>query len=80
MPSLPGGGGFTNLGDPHGIAVSTSIINGKPVGFLVDDGLQWVARVDLTGFAALEQGDAGVTATTSQMQSLVTYLDSTTSE
>jgi len=80
MPNLPGGGGFSNLGDPHGIAVSTSIINGKPVGFVVDEGLQWVARVDLTAFAALEQSDAGVAATTTQIQSVVTYLDSTTAE
>jgi hypothetical protein len=81
MPNLPGGaGGFANMGDPHGIAVSTSILNGKPVGFVVDRGLQWVARLDLTAFAGLEQSDAAVTAGTTQMQGLVTYLDSTTAE
>jgi hypothetical protein len=80
MPGLPGGGGFGNLGDPHGIAVSTSIINGKPVGFVVDSGLQWVARIDLTGLQALEMGEAGITPTAGQMNAVVTYLDSTTSE
>ena len=81
MPALPSGGGtFSNLGDPHGIAVSTSIINGKPVGFVVDTGLQWVARVDLTTLQSFEAGDAGATAGTTQMSSVVTYLDSTTLE
>jgi hypothetical protein len=79
MPDDPGGG-FGTLSDPHGVAVSASIINNKPVGFLVDSGLQWVARIDLTGFAALQQNDAGVTLTMAQMAGFVTYLDSTTSE
>ncbi len=79
MPADPGGS-FSSLTDPHGVAVSASIINGKPVGFLVDYYLQWVARVDLTGFAALQQGDAGATVTQAQMAGFVTYLDSTTAE
>jgi hypothetical protein len=80
MPATPGGNGFGNLGDPHGIAVSTSIINGKPVGFVVDSGLQWVARVDLTALQGLEMGEAGITPSAAQMNAVVTYLDSTTSE
>jgi len=81
MPDLPnGGGGYTNLGDPHGIAVSTSIIDGKPVGFVIDSGLQWVARIDLAALASYEAGDAGATAGASKMNAVVTYLDSTTSE
>ncbi len=79
MPNTPSGA-YGNLGDPHGIAVSTSIINGKPVGFVVDSGLQWVARVDLTALQALEMGEAGITPTAAQMNAVVTYLDSTTSE
>jgi hypothetical protein len=79
MPDDPGGG-FGTLGDPHGVAVSASITNNKPVGFLVDSGLQWVARIDLTGFAAMQQNDAGVTLTAAQMAGFVTYLDSTTPE
>jgi hypothetical protein len=80
MPTLPGGGNFANLGDPHGIAVSTSIINGKPVGFVVDSGLQWVARVDLTALQSSEAGDSGVTVGPAAMNAAVTYLDSTTVE
>lgn len=80
MPGVPGGAGFQTLGDPHGIAVSASILNGKPVGFLVDSQLQWVARVDLAGLQGLEEADASVTAGTTQMQAVVTYLDSTTAE
>jgi len=80
MPSLPAGGNFTTLGDPHGIAVTTSIIDGSSVGFLVDMGMQWVARVDLKKMQSLEQADASVTAGTTQMQGVVTYLDATTKE
>jgi hypothetical protein len=80
MPSPPTGGSFTTLGDPHGIAVTTSIIDGSSVGFLVDSGMQWVARVDLKKLQSLEMGDASVTAGTAQMQGAVTYLDATTKE
>jgi hypothetical protein len=80
MPNMPGGSAFSNLGDPHGIAVTTSIINGKAVGFVVDFYWQWVARVDLESLAGLEQSDASVTAGTTQLQAAVTYLDATTIE
>ena len=80
MPSEPGGVAFGTLGDPHGIAVTTSIINGSPVGFLVDNNLHWVVRVDLKQLQGLEQADASVTAGTTQMQGAVTYLDATTKE
>jgi hypothetical protein len=80
MPNVPGGANFSNLGDPHGIAVTTSIINGKAVGFVVDNSWQWVARVDLGSLATLEQADASVTAGTTQLQAAVTYLDATTIE
>lgn len=86
MPNVPvddaGGGGnaFSNVGDPHGIAVTTSILSDKPVGFLVDSGFRWVARVDLTQLAALEQGDANVLAGTTQIQAAVTFLDASTPE
>lgn len=81
MPTLPGGGGqFDSVADPHGIAATPSIINGKPVGFLVDSGLRWLARVDLSGVAALEQSGTEVKATTGQVQAAVTFLDTTTIE
>ncbi len=81
MPNLPnGGGGFSNLGDPHGIAVTASIIDGKAVGFLVDSSWHWVARVDLQTLASLGVPDASVTADAGSVEAAVTYLDVTTIE
>jgi hypothetical protein len=80
MPDLPEGGAFTNLGDPHGISVATSILDGKPVGFVVDAGRRWVARVELSMLVALEPADASLTLTTPELQAAVTYLDGTTME
>lgn len=87
MPDLPtsdgvagGGGGFGNLGDPHGIAVTTALTSGGPVGFVVDSGLQWVARVDLTKMLAAEMADADTELTDVQTAPFVTYLDAFTKE
>jgi hypothetical protein len=80
MPDLPSGGTFLNLGDPHGILVTTSILDGKPVGFLVDNTWHWVARVDLQTLASLAQPDASVTVDASSTDAAVTYLDLTTHE
>ena len=75
-PSLPAGGDFTNFGGPHGIAVTTGILNGGPVGFVVDTGRQWFARVDLAKVLTLpapgnEIADADFATT-------VDYLDART--
>jgi hypothetical protein len=78
MPSYPGGEAFENVGDPHGIAVTTAITTGGPVGFVVDSGLQWVARVDLTAMLANQQSDAAAMLTDGQMASYVTFLDALT--
>ena len=40
---------WNNGGDPHGIAVFTSVVDGKPYGFLVRGDQAWVARIDLEG-------------------------------
>jgi hypothetical protein len=80
MPNLPNGAMFFNVGDPHGIAVTTSILGGKPVGFLVDTTLHWVARVDLKALASIREPDASVTADGGQVDAVVTYLDVTTLE
>src|SRR3989441_3563596 len=40
---------WNNGGDPHGIAVFTSVVDGKPYGFLVRSDQAWVARIDLEG-------------------------------
>ena len=79
IPGAPGGGGgWSNLGDPHGIAVTTGIQNGAAVGFVVfdsGDGPVWVARVDLRKMLPLGTGlDAGL------MSTVVTMLDATTRE
>jgi hypothetical protein len=82
MPPLPGATqtSFSNLGDPHGIAVTTSSSSAGPVGFVVDSSLQWVARVDLTKMAQNESGDASTELTEMQMAPYVTYLDAQTKE
>jgi hypothetical protein len=77
MPPLPGNaGGFSNLGDPHGIAVTTGIIDNRPVGFVVDSGLRWVARIDLAQALALP-ATANVIADT-DLATVTTYLDART--
>jgi hypothetical protein len=79
MPLLPDASHWVNLLDPHGIAVTTGLVGGRPVGFLVSQDYRWVARIDLTTLLALpatpgftvgqlEVGDAS---------SAVTYLDAT---
>ncbi len=47
MPATPDGFIWNNGGDPHGIAVFTSVVNGRSYGFLVDANAPWVARIDL---------------------------------
>jgi hypothetical protein len=49
MPSAPDGFGWDNGADPHGIAVFTSVVDGKAYGFLVRSDQAWVARIDLAG-------------------------------
>ena len=63
MPQLPDGSGWSNMGDPHGIAVTTGAADGRSYGFLVSSERRWVARVDLAKMAA------------SQLATGVTYLD-----
>ena len=83
VPDLPGDAGdsFGNLGDPHGIAVTTSLTSSGPVGFVVDSGLQWVVRIDLAKMVAAEQSDASDTELdATAMEPFVTYLDAQTME
>ena len=49
MPMSPDGVPWNNGGDPHGIAVFTSIVDGKPYGFLIRDDQAWVTHIDLVG-------------------------------
>ena len=63
MPLLPGGSSWGNMGDPHGIAVTTGVSDGRAYGFLVSRDRRWVGRVDLAKMAA------------GQLATGVTYLD-----
>jgi hypothetical protein len=72
MPSPPDGNGWFNMGDPHGIAVTTGLNGGRSVGFVVTYDGEWVARVDLETFAGLGNGTDPVAA--DQMASAVTLL------
>jgi IPT/TIG domain len=52
VPIRPDGYLWNNGGDPHGIAVFTSVVDGKAYGFLVSDDANWVARIDLSALAS----------------------------
>lgn len=60
MPSAPDGLAWNNGGDPHGIAVFTSVINGKVYGFLIRSDRAWVARIDLQGASNAAQIPGGL--------------------
>jgi len=49
LPATPDGFAWVNAFDPHGIAVFTSVVDGKAYGFLVHRDQTWVARIDLAG-------------------------------
>jgi hypothetical protein len=51
MPDFPKGTPWVNVGDPHGIAVTTGRAGKVPFGFLVNATQTYVARVDLQAFA-----------------------------
>ncbi|HVT10193.1 MAG TPA: hypothetical protein VHM31_06875 [Polyangia bacterium] len=80
VPELPDGTGWTNLFDPHGIAVTIGLIGGHPVGFLVSSDYHWVARVDLTALLALPTtaGFSPGQLEVADASTAVTFLDVTT--
>jgi hypothetical protein len=92
MPTMPDGLDFENVGDPHGLAVTTALVGGAPVGFVVDKNLRWIARIEFAQIAAHAAGDAGVDLSPGGSFTLdggvalagiapyVTYLDSNTRE
>ena len=73
VPSAPGSiNAWSNMGDPHGIAVTTGIANGKPVGFVVNSDRSWIARIDREGMlATLATSQLGP----AEMARFVTFLD-----
>jgi hypothetical protein len=82
MPDKPSGGSWENMFDPHGIAVTTGILDGHPVGFVVDvsdSPNAWVARIDLHRFLALTPSTPGM-ATSAEVAPAVTFLDASTAK
>lgn len=70
MPSPPDGSFWDNGGDPHGIAVFTSVVDGKAYGFFIQYPTQaYVARIDLTGVR-----DAPVMAGTTNQVDLTPFV------
>ena len=80
LPSLPDASYWFNISDPHGIAVTTAMAGGHPVGFLVNSEYNWVARVDLQKLLSLPT-TADVYDPTqldvADASAAVTYLDAT---
>jgi hypothetical protein len=60
------------MGDPHGIAVTTGIATGKPVGFVVNAEQRWIARIDLESMLATHSPSPLGPA---EMAPFVTFLD-----
>lgn len=72
MPPRPDGNSWSNMGDPHGIAVTTGLSDNHAVGFVVSSDRKWVARVDLQAFYAMRKD------TIVDMAPAVTMLDGRT--
>jgi hypothetical protein len=72
-PSAPGSiNAWRNMGDPHGIAVTTGLADGKSVGFVVDSSRSWIARIDLEAMLATHATNQLGPAETARF---VTFLD-----
>jgi hypothetical protein len=82
LPTLPDSTIWSNISDPHGIAVTTAIAGGHPVGFLVNYAYNWVARIDLQKLLSLPSTAIsvapGAQKDVADASSAVTYLDATT--
>ena len=77
VPNRPDGSSWRNLGDPHGIAVTTGLSNGVPVGFLVSSDRKWVARIDLNQLAQLKPATPGADLSRTELAPAVTFFDAT---
>jgi hypothetical protein len=80
LPALPDASYWENILDPHGIAVTTAMAGGHPVGFLVNAEYHWVARVDLQKLMSLPTTADSYLATqldVADASAAVTYLDAT---
>jgi len=78
MPNTPDLSGWSNSGDPHGVAVATGIKDGKSVAFLVDyPQNNWIARIDLELMSTIKGATPG-TLTQAEIAPAITYLDALT--
>jgi hypothetical protein len=78
LPLLPDSTGWSNITDPHGIAVTTAMAGGRPVGFLVNYMYNWVARIDLQKLLSLPTTTVlGSEKDVADASPAVTYLDAT---
>jgi DNA-binding beta-propeller fold protein YncE len=80
LPPLPDAGYWENILDPHGIAVTTAMAGGHPVGFLVNSQYNWVARVDLQKLLTLPTSADYIDPSqldVADASAAVTYLDAT---
>ena len=94
MPDTPitdagGGNGWGNLGDPHGIAVTTGLQSNGPVGFVITDdgaGDVWGGRLDLQKMLSLgasagqSAGSPGSVLSASQVSPAVTMFNGAVKE
>ena len=78
MPYLPSGAAWSNIGDPHGIAVTTGIRDSAPVGFVVTSDRKWVARVDLKKMLSLPRTPLTNQIEAKDIMTAVTFLDART--
>jgi hypothetical protein len=81
LPMLPDSTNWQNISDPHGIAVTTAMSGGHPVGFLVSNQYTWVARIDLTvlmGLPTTANPSVPTELDVADPSTAVTYLDATT--
>ena len=76
MPNDPTSTMWSNLGDPHGIAVTTALSGGKSVGVVVNGTRTWVARIDLEKMGTLVDQSGQIT----DLSPAVTFFDATTNE
>jgi hypothetical protein len=63
LPNTPDNNSWVNGGDPHGVAVFTSVVSGKHYGFLVNSSQNWIARVDLEGVLGATPNPNGIDLT-----------------
>jgi len=78
VPPPPDQPAWVDIGDPHGIAVTTGIFDGRPYGYLVDASRSWIARVSLQDFASAKT--VGGTVDPADFAKALTFLSATSKQ